>query len=202
MDRSGALVETAAGLVASITLSRHDSMRGADKSAREFACLQIIAYAVVESPLMFALMQPQMNVLSWLAFLAATLLAGAATLIVQRGLAALLSGAIGSATGMSGGGGATTSYFAMSQVQSLIVRERWDEAVAQLQAASRAHRGETGAIISQQLGDLLSFRLQQNEDAVRSYRKARDAWATVDGIRGTEGVAYAADQSVKKRMNS
>ncbi len=165
-------------------------MLSASKSAREFAFAQILAYAVIESPLMFVLVRPQGTTLSWLTFLGATLVAGAVTLGVQRGLSALVAGTIGSATGMSGGGGATTSYFAMSQVQSLIVRERWDEAVAQLQAASRVHKGETGAIISQQLADLLSFRLHQYDEAVRSYRKARDAWSTVSGIRGDEGVAY------------
>jgi hypothetical protein len=165
-------------------------MLSANKTAREFSYVQVIAYAAIESPVMFALLTPGTTVTSWAVFIGGTLLAGAATVALQRGAARLLSSVIGSATGMSGGGGATTSVFAMSQVQSLIVRERWDEAVAQLQAASRVHKGETGAIISQQLGDLLSFRLHQHEEAVRSYRKARDAWATVTGIRGEEGVAY------------
>ncbi len=165
-------------------------MISADKSAREYLYLQAIAYAVIESPLMFALLPPGATPMGWPMFFGGTLCAGIATVALQRGLAAMLSGVIGSATGMSGGGGATTSYFAMSQVQSLIVRERWDEAVAQLQAASRVHKGETGAIISQQLADLLSFKLHQPEEAVRSYRKARDAWSTVHGIRGEEGVVY------------
>ncbi len=164
-------------------------MRSEKAVARDFATLQVLAYAVVVSPVMFALLTPGGTMRSWLIFLGGTLLAGAATLALHRGASAMLSGTIGRATGLRGGG-ATTSHFAMSPVQSLIVRERWDEAVAQLQAASRVHTGETGAVILQQLGDLLSFRLHQYEDAVRSYRKARDLWATVAGADGRDGVVY------------
>ncbi len=165
-------------------------MLSATRSARELGLAQMVAYAIVESPVVFALLTPGQSAISWFVFIGVTLLAGAATLALHRGIAALLSGMIGSATGLRGGGGATASYFSMSGVQSLIVRERWDEAVAQLQAASRVHRGETGAIIAQQLGDLLGSRLKQPEEAVRSYRKARDMWSSVAGVRAREGVAY------------
>ena len=157
--------------------------------ARDFAILQMLAYGVIVSPVMYALLPPVGTMLSWFVFVGGTVMAGAATVALHRGVSASLSGSLGRATGLRGGG-ATTSHFPMSPVQSLIVRERWDEAVAQLQAAGRVHSGETGAFIFQQLGDLFSFRLQRHEDAVRSYRKARDFWATVAGVAGGEGVVY------------
>jgi hypothetical protein len=165
-------------------------MLSATRAQRELNIAFMISYAVIESPVMFALLPPSGTILSWLVYICGTLAAGAATFALQRAISAALAQTISRATGVSGGAGATASYFSMSGVQSLIVRERWDEAVAQLQAASRMHRGETGAIIAQQLADLLSFRLRQHEDAVRSYRKARDLWTSVDGVRAREGVAY------------
>jgi hypothetical protein len=183
-------VAVAASGVASWRLNRLAVMLTTKAAQREYDLVQIGAYAFVESPVMFALVAPGSSVVKWLVLLVSTLLAGAATLALHRGIAAMLTGAIGRATGVGGGGRATASYFSMSGVQSLIVRERWDEAVAQLQAASRVHRGETGAIVSQQLGDLLSFRLQQHHDAVRSYRKSRELWSTLSDVRGREGRAY------------
>ncbi len=160
------------------------------KVAREFATVQTLVYAVVVAPVMFALLLPGGSVFSWLMYVAATLVAGGLTLALHRAVAAMLSGTIGRTMGLWGGGRATESYFSMSMVQSLIVRERWDEAVAPLQAASRVHTGETGATILQQLGDLHSFRLRRPEDAVRSYRRAREMWAGVAGVGGREGVVY------------
>ncbi len=160
------------------------------RGAREALVIQAAAYALILSPLVLFAMLPVRGAGWWIRLLLVDAAAGVATVGLHRLVSAAISGVIGRATGIQGGGGATTSHFAMSQVDSLIMQRRWDEAVAQLQAAMYAHDGETGAEIARALGDLLSFRLQRFEEAAPVYRRARRVWQSVGGVRGREGMTH------------
>ena len=172
-------------------------MRDHASTERTFAVAQTAMYAllcmaVLAAPIAAYVPRPG-GIAGIMVLLVCIAIAGAIAGVLVLGVHRLLSGVLGGvlshATGLEGGG-ATRTHFAMSQVDGLIVRRQYAAAAEELRAALYAHDGETGAEIAQALADLLSFRMQAEEDAAPVYRRARRLWEAVRGARGREGVHY------------
>ena len=156
---------------------------------RDLAVLHILAASLLALPMLWPVAARVGSGWFWPALLGLSLLAGTVIHGLRLLVGAFATGVVLQATGAHGAAG-TATHFAMSVVDTLLVRGRADEAIAQLQAAQFVHDGVTGAEIAQRLGDVLRER-QRWEESAQAYRRARRLWESVRAPEGRTGRVYA-----------